>query len=250
MSKSMLFYQNVVPLNKQRHAQWAIAATERFDFAREINSVPLTAVEFPSASKEFAIVFARNADGVMPIVVMGVRNNENLFVDEEGRWTSSYIPAFVRRYPFVFSTADEGQTLTLCLDEDYPGCSESGEGERLFTDEGENTPYLNRVVEFLRDYQNHFRRTQAFGKKLDTLELLEPMGAQFKTPSGENGSLGGFLVVNREKLKNLPAETLAELAKTDELEMIYLHMNSMTNLRDIIKRIKATPANDSGAPLQ
>jgi hypothetical protein len=43
-----------------------------------------------------------------------------------------------------------------------------------------------------------------------------------------------FFVVNREKLKKVSAEKLAELAQTDELEMIYLHLNSLNNLRKAI----------------
>lgn len=237
MSNTLLFYKNVAPINKQRHANWGIVGSNRFDFARSINSVPLTAVEFPAASKDFAIVFAKSGDGVMPIAVMGVRKGENLYVAADGKWHASYIPAFVRRYPFVFSTSDEGKTLTLCLDEDFEGCNAEGKGERLFNDSGENTEYLNKVVEFLQEYQNHFRRTQAFCQKLEELKLLEPMGAQFKTPDGRDGSLSGFLVISRDKLKAIPAETLAELVKTDELEMMYLHINSMQNLRETIKRI-------------
>lgn len=244
MSNSMLFYKNVAALNKQRHAKWAITGSERFDFAKNINSVPLSAVEFPSASQEFAIVFAKNKEGIMPIAIMGVRSGENVFVNAAGDWQANYIPAFVRRYPFIFSTADEGKTLTLCLDEDFPGCNPEGEkGERLFTDAGENTPYLEKVVAFLREYQNHLQRTQIFCKHLEELDILEPMGAQFKTPDGQDGSLSGFMVVNRDKLKKIPAETLAQMAQTDELEMIYLHLNSMQNIREAIKRLSLERAS-------
>lgn len=236
MSNSFLFYKNVTPVNKQRHADWSIVGSERFDFAKSIHSVPLTAVEFPNACHEFAIVFAKNNDGLLPIAVMGVRAGENLYIDADGKWGADYIPAFVRRYPFVFSTGDEGKTLTLCLDEAFEGCRQNGEGERLFTEAGENSAYLNKVVEFLQEYQNHFRRTQIFCKKLEELELIEPMGAQFKTSDGREGSLSGFFVVNRDKLKKVPAEKLAELAQTDELEMIYLHLASMNNLRKTISR--------------
>lgn len=247
MSNTLLFYKNVAPINKQRHAHWGIVGSNRFEFARSINSVPLTAVEFPAASKDFAIVFAKSEDGVLPIAVMGVRKGENLYVEADGTWHASYVPAFVRRYPFVFSTSDEGKTLTLCLDEDFEGCSTEGQGERLFNDNGDNTEYLNKVVEFLQEYQNHFRRTQAFCRKLEELNLLEPMGAQFKTPDGKDGSLSGFLVISREKLKAVPAQTLAELVKTDELEMIYLHINSMQNLRETIKRIAPAAAEPEAA---
>lgn len=237
MSKSLLFYNQIVPINKARHANWRVASTSHFDFAREANSVPLTAVEFPSASAEFAIVFTKHDDGVLPIAILGVRPQENLFVDADGGWRARYVPAFIRRYPFVFSTGDDGQTLTLCVDEDYEHFNEGGDGERLFNEQGENTEYLNKVVDFLKEFQNHHQRTSLFGKKLDELGLLEPMGAQFKTPAGEERSLNGFFVVNRDKLKQVEPEALAQLAKTDELELVYLHLNSLKNLNDMIARI-------------
>ena len=236
MSNPSLFYKNVAPVNKQRHLDWSIVGSDSFAFVKTIHSVPLTAVEFPNACHAFAIVFAKNNEGVLPIAVMGVRAGENLYVGQDGKWQAEYIPAFVRRYPFVFSTSDEGKTLTLCLDESFEGCRQNSEGERLFTEAGENSAYLNKVVEFLQEYQNHFRRTQIFCKKLEELELIEPMGAQFKTSDGREGSLSGFFVVNRDKLKKVPAEKLAELAQTDELEMIYLHLASMNNLRKTISR--------------
>ncbi len=242
MTTTLMFYKNVTPVNKQRHANWSIVGSDRFDFAKGIHSVPLTAVEFPSAAPEFAVVFAKNNEGVLPIAVTGVRAGENLFVGADGKWKAEYVPAFVRRYPFVFSSADEGKTLTLCLDEEFAGCRQNGEGERLFTPAGENSTYLTKVVEFLQEYQNHFRRTQLFCKKLQDLQLLEPMGAQFKMPDGREGTLSGFFVVNRDKLKKLSTEKLAELVQTDELEMIYLHLNSLSNLRKTVGRATAQEA--------
>lgn len=242
MSNPTSFYKNITPLNKHSHANWSIVGSESFAFAKGLHSAPLTAVEFPNAAREFSLVFARATEGLMPIAVMGVRAGENLFVGADGKWKADYIPAFVRRYPFVFSTADEGKTLTLCLDETFAGCRQNGEGERLFTEGGESSPYLKKVLEFLQEYQNHFHRTQVFCKKLEELDLLEPMGAQFKMPDGREGSLSGFFVVSRDKLKKVPAEKLAELAQTDELEMIYLHLNSMVNLRKTIARATLQPA--------
>ena len=71
--------------------------------------------------------------------------------------------------------------------------------------------------------------------------------------SGENYSLGGFMAINREKLKELPGDKLAELAKTDELELIYLHLQSMRNFGVLKDRLglaraeKADSAPDSSA---
>jgi hypothetical protein len=234
---STTLYKNLAPVNKGRHANWSIVSNNRFDHAKSFHAIPLTAIEFPQAVKDFAVVFAQNNEEIMPIAIVGVRTGENLYLDAEGKWTAKYVPAYVRRYPFIFSTNDGGEILTLCLDEAYEGCRQaSTEGDRLFTDAGENSAYLNNVLAFLKEFQGHFIRTQAFGNKLKELDLLEPMGAQFKTQDGKEGTLSGFAVVSREKLKKLSAEQLAELVATDALEMIYLHLSSLSNLNETVKR--------------
>src|SRR5262245_19999312 len=78
------------------------------------------AAEFSSAALEYAIVFGDKGDVVMPVAVLGVRTDENLYVTMQGGWQAKYIPAFVRRYPFVFFSRDEGKTFTLCIDEAFP----------------------------------------------------------------------------------------------------------------------------------
>ncbi len=195
------------------------------------------AVEFPNAAEEYSIVFAGEGESLLPVVLMGVREDENLYVDSDGGWAAKYIPAFVRRYPFVFSSADEGATLTLCIDEGFEGCNEEGRGERLFDAEGEQTQYLNSVLDFLKEYQAHYQRTKNFAKKLVELDLLEPMGAQFTTPAGEKRTVTGFQAINRDKLKALSPDSFSDLAKTDELELIYLHLQSMRNFSKMLEKV-------------
>ena len=241
MSTQLLIYGDVQPINKQRHAGWSVKAGNQFGFAQGVNSVPLMAVEFPNAAEEYCIVFAGEEENLLPVVLMGVREDENLYVDSEGQWSAKYIPAFVRRYPFVFSSADEGATLTLCIDEAFEGCNEEGRGERLFDVDGEQTQYLNSVLDFLKEYQAHYQRTKNFAKKLHELDVLEPMGAQFTTPAGEKRTVTGFQAINREKLKALTPDNFSDLAKTDELELIYLHLQSMRNFTKMLDKVSTNP---------
>jgi len=150
---------------------------------------------------------------------------------------AKYIPAFIRRYPFVFSASADNTTLTLCVDEGYAGLNTAGRGERLFGDDAKPTPYVDRVLAFLKEYQAHFMRTQSFGKRLKEHGLLEPMQAKVTTPSGATLSLTGFMAVNRAKLRDLSGEQLSALAKTDELELLYLHLYSMRNFADVKDRL-------------
>lgn len=236
MSKSLLIYERAVPVNRDRHRGWGVKSGDNYDFARDVNSMPLLGVEFRSAAGEYPIVFSGSNEQVMPAILLGIRESHNFFVDDAGTWEARYIPAFARRYPFVFSSSDNGETLTLCIDEEFSGINQQGDGERLFDDQGERTPYLNKVLEFQQEFQKHYRRTQEFCNRLKELNLLEPAHAQFKFDSGEKMSLSGFSVVNRDRLRELDGDKLSQLAVTDELELIYLHLMSLNNIYDLAGR--------------
>ncbi|GLS43627.1 SapC family protein [Methylobacterium brachythecii] len=240
MSKQLLIYERAVPVTRQRHGSWSVKAGSTFEFARSVNSVPLMVAEFANAAAEYAVVFGGAADEIIPVALLGIRDNENLYVKDSGAWTGNYVPAFLRRYPFVFSSDNVNEadaTFTLCVDEEFAGCNDEGRGERLFDTEGERTQYLQNVLGFLQAYQVQFQRTKLFVKRLQELDLLESMQAQFTLRTGQRSTLSGFSVVNRERLKALPADKLAELMQADEMELIYLHLASMRNLTPIAERI-------------
>jgi hypothetical protein len=244
MSMQLLIYKSAVPVNRTLHQDCFVEIGANYAFTAEINSVPLMGIEFPLAASEYAIVFGGSGADITPAAILGIRGNENLFLAPDGSWTAKYIPAFVRRYPFVFSNADA--KFVLCIDEEFSGFNREGRGERLFNPDGSPTPYVDGILKFLQDYQTHFLATQRFCNRIRDLGLLEPMTAQVTLPAGPPLSLGGFMAVNREKLKALPAATLAEMAKTDELELIYIHLNSLRNFDRLRERLgdqlPATPA--------
>lgn len=246
MASQLLIYESAVPVSSGRHAGWSVEVGTDYSFSRNVNAVPLMAVEIPNAATEYAVVFSGSDDTIMPVVILGMRGNENLYLTMQGGWQAKYLPAFVRRYPFVFSSSADGATFTLCIDESYPGCNQQGRGERLFDEHGKPTPYVENVLKFLEQYQIEFRRTQAFCGKLLALGLLEPMRAQANLATGERFALTGFMAVNRERLKALPAEALADLAKTDALELLYLHLHSMRNFSGMMDRLGARRSAETG----
>lgn len=247
MTTQLLFYSNAVPLSSQKHGDLYVKTGRDYGFARSVNSVPLTAVEFRRATLEYAVVFAGEGEAVMPVAILGAEAGQNLFVRDDGSWDGHYVPAFVRRYPFVFSSSNDGTTFTLCLDESFSGCNREGRGERLFDAEGQRTQYLETVLNFVRDYQIQFQRTRNFCNRLRELDLLEPMQAQFTLPDGQQRNLTGFMAVNRAKLKDLGDEVLVRMVKSDELELIHLHLQSMQNFNTLVRRIGAKPRAEAVA---
>jgi hypothetical protein len=246
MATQLLIYERALPVSSARHGKWSVEVGNDYSFSKTVNSVPLLAVEFPNATGEYPIVFAGSGDTVMPAAILGLRGQENLFL-RDNQWKANYIPAFVRRYPFVFSSNADNSQFTLCIDEAFHGFNQDGKGARLFTDEGKPSAYVENVLKFLQEYQAQFLRTQAFCKKLKALNLLDPMQAEVTLPAGARTALTGFQAINRQRLKELPGDKLAELAKTDELELIYLHLSSLRNFNTLKDRLAALESKQPAA---
>lgn len=238
-----LFYKNVVPLNKEAHSALHVEEIKDYLHTRQTNSIYIAAVEFLPAAREYPIVFAKGADArFFPALLLGLEENKNLFVDAQGKWLAEYIPAYVRRYPFILATPeDSGQdaTFTVCIDEGFPGFNQDRMGRPLFDEQGRQTELLDQAMDFLRDYQSQVQLTAGFCQNLAGHGLLEPMQANVELASGAKHVLGGFFGVNRDRLKALKPEQLAELLKSDEMELIFSHLSSLSNLDHLMKRLGA-----------
>jgi len=249
MATQLLFYENARQVTARAHGDVCVRSGAGYGFARKVNSVPLTAIEFAAAAAHYPIVFAGTDDKVMPAVILGAQANTNYFVDEAGAWKAgTYIPAFVRRYPFVFSLDGEGKNFILNIDEGYEGVNREGRGEHLFDADGKQTAYLQNILRFLQEYQGQFRRTEAYCKRLKDLGLLQPMQAQFNLADGAKRSLSGFMAVDREKLKGIADSDLRQMFDTDELECTYLHLFSMRHFQTMLEQFAAhQPAVEEAA---
>jgi len=248
MTKQPLLSQRAVPVSAQRHGDWCLEARTDYRFVSRSRSVPLTAGEFSVAAMEYAIVFAAADGTAQPAAVLGLGADENLYLDRRGRWKARYLPAFVRRYPFVFSpTEDEGRWI-LCIDEAHAGWNREGRGSRLFDASRNPTEYLGRALKFAQEYQRESQRTRAFCARLEELGLIRPMTARLRHASGREVAMTGLLAVDRERLKALPGEALSELAQSGELELIYVHLQSMGNLDRMVARASGS-ANASQSAL-
>lgn len=233
MTKQLMFYEKVAPISQDRHKAWSLARGD-YGFAAEANAAPLMCAEFATAATELPIVFGKSENGYAPVVVLGIEQGKSLLVDEDGKWKGSYVPAFIRRYPFVFAAGEDGKTYTLCLDEAYAGCDPEGEqGEPLYNEEGKPSEALDKALEFAKNYEIEARRTSEFCKILEDEGLLDPMQAGITMPDGQKRAVTGFHVVSRERLKKIEGEKLQSMFQRDVLELVYYHLVSMRNMEKL-----------------
>jgi hypothetical protein len=230
LTGNVLFYGQPEPLAPEVHGKLGVDPVEKpYGFVAKSHIVPLTVTEFAPAALSYPVIFV--GDNKQPVAVMGLRSEENLFVTEDGEFRSdAYIPAYVRRYPFVFANDDQQQRLILCVDRAAPFIKEGGETP-LFVD-GQPSPYTQQAMDFCNNFETERQRTEAFVKMLNDLDLFKTRDANF-TPRNADGTPGAtqkiadFFAISEDKLKALPLEKLAELRDNGALGQIYAHLVSL-----------------------
>ena len=234
VQKQSLVYESAVPVSKQRHADFCVDMANNYNFSRDINAVPIVVGEFAKIAREYPIVFVNAATGVIPMAMVGLRDNENLFLSPEGSWDGDYVPAFIRRYPFVFSKKADDDSFVLCIDEKCDGINSEGRGQALFKDDGEASEYLEKMLAFTTTFQ----ATERFASRLADLDILRPAEINFQLSDGKKAKTGGLLGGDRDRLSELDPEQLAELQKSGDLELIYTHLFSSSAVEGFSSRLR------------
>ena len=230
----MMFYERVVALNDQTHARLKVRPATSFAYAAKANSVPLLASEFFDAAREYPIVFARGEAGPVPAALLGLREAENLYVDREGKWDARYVPAFVRRYPFVPGKGPSGELL-VCIDE-ASRCFDTEDGEALFV-AGKPGAQLEHAIKFLTEFHQAAAATELLGRRLQDLGLLRQADSVAQLNDGSQFRLNGLNVVDEAKLRALDRDTVQELFANGSLAVVYAHLMSLGNLGALVDRL-------------
>ena len=230
-------FSDVAPLSKETHGDWSLQMEGGYGFARHMSAMPLVLREMPAVAREFPIVFAREGDGIKPFAILGLKKGENLFVQEDGRWGGSYVPAGLRQYPFVIGRVKDSDQVLLSIDQGYAGFNQNGEGEALFNENGVASELVTKARDFAEDLAKSSALTERFCKTLMDLDLLSPMRITLAGPDGKKREIEGLQTVDREKLKVLSGDKVQELLQSNSMELIFLHLQSLGNLRSLASRI-------------
>jgi len=227
--QEILFYKNPTLLNKEQHQNLVLVQKERqYQFAQQTNSIPLVVSEFSSCASNYPIVFVKAGEAFMPAALLGVNDKENLFVDEQGGWDAEYIPAYVRRYPFILAEmSEEGEEFNVCFDESTELLTQAPDGIKLFDKEGEPAEYLETVLNFLQEYQGQINTTQTIMSELKELDVMVERVMQVQRPSGEILVVNGFYVVDVDKIHALDDDKIVNLFRSGLLEVIQTHWISL-----------------------
>ena len=232
-----VFYQDLMPLNSRDHATWRSRTTDRAPWLAGFHAVPLTVEEFPAAARNFPIIFS-SGENPVPLALMGLNEGVNVFVDAEGKVTENiYIPAYVRRYPFLLAKLQpQSDDLSLCFDPTTDLVGEFDEGAALFEGDqpSENTKAL---LSFCEQFEQAGMKTQAFVDELAKHKLLMDGEVAIQQEGVEAPFVyRGFQMVNQEALRELRGDVLRSWNQNGLLPLIFAHLFSLDLIREIFGR--------------
>lgn len=233
------FYKQPVVLDREQHKGLRVQ-NGNARFASKNQAVPLLVTEFPEACLEYPIVFSKGQDGQwLALALTGLSPDSNAFVDAKGAWNARYVPASVRRYPFILAEGADDQ-LSLAADLSAPQLGK--EGEPLFDERGEPTELARNVMKLLGEFQGQAKLTEAVAKKLEEAQLLNQQNLQVRLGDGRNAVVEGVWIIDENKLRELPDDKILAWFKGGELTAIHAHMLSLRNLVPLLERSQnATP---------
>lgn len=233
-----LFYKSIEPLSASEHGKMKVRGLQAMPEAGRTHAIPVTVDEFTLAQRHYPIVFAVGENAV-PIALMGLNEGVNVFLDEDGRSLDStiYIPAYVRRYPFLLARLrPESDELSLCFDPTAGAVGDFPDGEALF-DGDQPSEATKAILQFCEQFEAAGQRTTAFVDELVKADLLMD-GEVAIQPEGYSQPFvyRGFRMVDEEKLRNLRGDELRRMNQSGFLALIHAHLFSLSEMRNVFAR--------------
>ncbi len=220
-----LFYKQPEPLDAEKHAKLSLKKGFGFEFTEGINAVPVNLIEMPQVCHFYPIAFSPDANAT-PVAILGLRDSENLFLRHDNTWAEmSYIPAYIRRYPFIFSELPDTDQLTLCVDMNDNVIDKKG-GQPFFDKDKKPTDLVNNALEFCKSYHAAAQQTLDFSKALSDSGILVMREAQINVSESTRINFSGFQIIDEKKFAELDEKTFLEWRAKGWLPFIYAHLFS------------------------
>lgn len=250
LSGNVMFYKNPQPLLKDKHEKHGVVQTEKpFAFMADQHFLPITAPEFGSASTSYPVIFA--GEERTPLAVMGIRQNENLFVTDGQYAQDFYMPGFARRYPFVLAGDKANDRYVVCVDE-AAECVTSKNPVQKFFDGSDTSAFTKEAFTFLQNFERDRQATEIMVEKFKELDLFENKDMHFQGQNAdgspaERQKIADYFAVTEERLRGLDANTLKEFTENGYLAAAHAHMISLGNWQRLVNMTLRRSAAEQSA---
>jgi hypothetical protein len=236
-----MFYNDLVPLNSNEHSKWKIKGLDNASFMQSQHAIPITTDEFINAARNYPIVFSVG-DNSVPLILMGLNEGVNTFMNDEGQFREpAYVPAYVRRYPFMLAKLrPEAEELSLCFDPTANAVGDFKEGDTLFEDDQPSETTKN-ILNVCEQFEQAGQRTGQFVQELEKMGLLMDGEVSIQQNGVEKPFIyRGFKMIDEAKLRDLRGDELRKINQNGILPLIYAHLFSLQIMREVFaKQVEA-----------
>ncbi|HEU5286421.1 MAG TPA: SapC family protein [Sphingomicrobium sp.] len=233
-----LFYSSLEALNVTQHGKMKIRPVEKVPTIATTHAIPATVDEFALLQRYYPIVFSIG-DNPVPLVLMGLNEGVNVFLNEDGKLhdPTIYVPAYMRRYPFLLARLrPDSDDLSLCFDPTSGAVGDFEDGEPLF-DGDQPSQATKAILEFCEQFETAGQRTAAFIEDLKKSGLLMDGEVAIQPEGAEQPFVyRGFQMVDEEKLRELRGDELRKMNQSGMLALIYAHLFSLPQIREVFSR--------------
>jgi hypothetical protein len=232
----------VVPVDRDRYGRKRWRRPTGYGFAATLTAVPLGGSEFPQAITTMPIGFMQGAPGTfMPVAVVGLSKDSNLFIGPEGQWLGGYTPAVLRSYPFSLIRTDGVEGGVLGIDEDSGLIvDDAGDGllapgvEGFFEADGTLASMTKSIAELVhlsaRDQVTTARAVSA----LADAGVIKPWPLTVQV-GDQQTTVGGLHCIDEAALNALNDATFLKLRKASSLVIAYGQLLSMVQVHALTR---------------
>ena len=231
IEKRKKMYKNLVVLDKEQHKDLKISPLEDLSFAKQTAFVPVVANEVALVGAGFPVVFT--ADEKPALVSLVSLGGDSLALNAEGKWITSYVPSFFRKYPFSLASTKENPDQKVILIDEESSLFSKSKGKQLFKKSGEHSDTLTHAINFLTAHETQMITTTNVAKVISDSGILEEREISVGEGEEKKVLVQGFKVVDREKLNALSDDILADWVRKGIISLIDAHLKSLDNIQTL-----------------
>jgi SapC len=216
-----------------------------YRFAAENSLAPIVTAELSRAALALPLAFLQKAGSFVLVAVLSLTPGRNTLVGPDGRWLGNYIPACFRSYPFRLIPMGETGQLGLCIEADGGSVQGGPAGEDFFDQDGNLSPALKKVFDFLSQFERSRQATDVAVSVLAEAGIIKPWPIRIAAQENRQ-EVAGLHGVDEAALNALSDEAFLKLRKSVALPIAYAQLLSASLIvafeRLALNELKPKPA--------
>ncbi len=224
-------------LNVEQHKNLGYVEKYGSEYGHQVGAVMILPNEFAKAQREYPILFRKDSETgrFFPVALLGLEENENLFLDQSSTWSTRYIPHAVKQGPFIIGLQQQETEQKLVVYVDLNDSRiQQNTAPALFNVDGTSSSTLTEIRSVLLARHEGSERLEPMIEAFLKYDLLERVMLEIDLANGTTINFDAGYIVHIEKLMALENDAVVELHKSGFLSLAYNVADSVNNIQSLI----------------